>query len=561
MPELHRVTPDATGENRVYAALSDAELTERIRAGAPPAHPAVQELRRRHLPAVISYARLCGRHQVAGTQLAIQAFSLAAEEAVRGIEPRGNWRHHVLTLVQRVGRTWAFGDRRDRLEPEFVAWLGDAADRPAPGQEDSGAHLFEVSSAMLAGFYRLPALTRGVLWYAVIDDEPDVTVATFLKIDPADVPELRDKAQDAMRQAYVREYLEGCGDRRCLGFRRIIEAASSPGDRRRSEDLTLHLAECPSCTRLVAELTRMTNAPRAVIAEGLLGWGGAAYAARGPACGSLDRVPAQPERPTRTAGLSGFAAPARRTTGGGTRTQGATRLFRPVLLVAAVVAVAVVAGTLLATASEDNATAAVRDRAEEPPLQLTWPPVALPDPSVSATGRAPSREPSRSPSPTASVPVSKPPAPAPSRSAPRRPVPIVPGGGYTRVVNADSGLCLDIADGVMEDRTDVVTNPCDGARTQQWSLDAIGLLHSKEDPDYCLDSRGDTDRGVGIWSCDAVNGWNGRNLLFAVDGSGVVRPLIAPGFALEPYGGSAGSPVGFDHADGSGDQRWTGGTA
>lgn len=228
MPELHQIGPGPADEKPVYAALSDTELTERIRAGASAAHPAAQELKRRHLPAVLTYARLCGRHQAAGHQLAVQAFDLAVQEACRGIEPRGNWRHHVLMLVQRVGLAWAVGSRRDRLEPDFAAWIDETADFTAPDVPMSRLR-FEASSAMLTGFYRLPELTRGILWYAAVDVEPDATVATFLSVKPELVPELRDKAQDAMRQAYLRAYLERGGDRKCLGFRRIIEAAARPG--------------------------------------------------------------------------------------------------------------------------------------------------------------------------------------------------------------------------------------------------------------------------------------------------------------------------------------------
>ncbi|MEU4491915.1 RICIN domain-containing protein [Streptomyces sp. NPDC023998] len=560
MPELHQAGPESADETTVYTALSDAELTERIRAGAPRAYPAVQELKRRHLPAVLTYARLCGRNQVAGNQLAVQTFDLAAQEACRGIEPRGNWRHHLLMLVQRVGLTWADSSRVDRLERDFAAWIDDTADVTAPGLPEPRRLRFEQWSAMLTGFYQLPELTRGVLWYALVEEEPDATVAGFLGVEPNFVPELREKAQHAMRQAYVRAYLERCGDRKCLGFRRLIEVSARPGDGRRSEDLTLHLAECPSCTRLVAELKRMADNPRAVFAEGLLGWGGAAYVARGPVRGLLDAVPAQPDRSKPTAGMSAFTASAKSLQSDGIARRSTRRLAMPVVLVAVAVALAgvVVAGTLLAAASEDSGP--TRDRAEEPPLRAAWPtlaaPTPAPAPSASPT-REPSKKPSPSPSATTSAPAPKP--PAPSKSVPPRPAPIVPGGGFTQVVNADSGLCLDIVDGVMANRTDVFTTRCSGARTQQWSLDSIGLLRSNADPDYCLDSRGDTDRGVGIWSCASVNGQNGVNLLFVVDGSGTIRPQIAPDFALEPLGSSQGSPLDFDPADGDSDQRWTAG--
>ncbi|MFD7446950.1 ricin-type beta-trefoil lectin domain protein [Streptomyces sp. NPDC059909] len=587
MPELHQVGPDPADAKSDCTALSDGEITERIRAGAPRALPATQELKRRHLPAVMTYARLCGRNQVAGNQLALQAFDLAAQETCRGIEPRGNWRHHLLMLVQRVGLTWAAGSRRDRLAPDFAAWVDDIADVPAPGLPGPRRLRLEAASPMLTGFYRLPQLTRGVLWYAVVDEEPDAAVAAFLGMRTSLVPELRIKAQDAMRQAYIQAYLERGEDKKCLGFRRIIEAAARPGDRRHSEDLRLHLAECQRCTRLVAELARMADGPRTVFAEGLLGWGGAAYAAHDPVhvrfgAGSSrpDRLE-QPDRPVRhdrpnrpdphspldrsdwshwsdvpdgpkpMAGVPGTTASA--------MSRIPRRMSLPVVLVAVAVVGAVVAGTVLATASEDARPAA--DRTEEPPVQAAWPTVSVPLPTPSAgPSRKPSKQPSRSPSPAASASASRRPAPAPSKPAPPRPRPIVPGGGYVQVVNAASGLCLDIEDGVMENRTDVITARCSAAPTQLWSLDSLGLLRSGADPDYCLDSRGATDRGAGIWSCASVEGRNGMNLRFTVDGSGAIRPRIAPDFALEPLGDDEGASLSFSWADGDGDQRWTAGT-
>jgi hypothetical protein len=569
-PKFQKAVVDTAAENAGCTALPDGELTERIRAGAPSAYPAVQELRRRHMPALRSYAMLCGRNTLAGNQLAVQAFDLATQEACRGIGPEGCWGRHLLTVLQRIGLTWAAGSRRARLEPGFAAWLDENTDVAPPYPPDSPRPRLRATSPMLTGFQRLPEQTRGVLWYAVVDDEPDTTVGTFVGVGPATVPELRAKALEALRRAYIQAYLEHSGSRKCQGFRRIIEAASQPGDGRRSNDLALHLAECAGCARLTGELSRMAAGPRAVLAEGLLRWGGAAYAAGGPVRARLADAPATIERwETRTAALPvPHASAGRLRPSGGSVGDGARRPSRLTVLVAVAVA-AVVIGTLVTTGSGDPAPARDRDRAraEEPSRWEARPPAVLPTAVPSATAApspSPSKKPSASPSrttaaPTTAVPAPEPPPPAPSKSAPPRPVPIVAGSGYTQVVNAASGLCLDIAGGVMEDRTDVLTAPCDGTPSQRWKLEPVGLLRSSADPDYCLDSRGATDRGVGIWSCSSVHGGNGLNLLFIVDSAGVVRPRIAPDFALEPLGDAGGGTLDFDPVDGDSDQRWTAG--
>ncbi|MFE0087800.1 ricin-type beta-trefoil lectin domain protein [Streptomyces sp. NPDC058991] len=595
MPELHNAGPLPAPGQPDDSALSDAELGERIRSGAPRAHPAIQELKRRHLPAVLAYARLCGRNQTAGNQLAVQALRLASEEAGRGIEPRGHWRHHLLVLVRRVGADWARSGRRDRLSADFAAWVDGTDDAgtgavpaagtstaDASGGPDAGAAA-EVSSAVLTAFCRLPAPTRGALWYSVVDQEPDSTTAGYLGVRADLVPDLRLRAPESMRRAFLQAYLER-GDKRCLGYRRIIEAAARTVDRRRSEDLTLHLTECPRCTRVVAELTRMTDNPRMVFAEHLLGWGGAEYTARLPVPGTPGAVPAAgtpgpvpvPDRgiasvpapvsgPALGAGEATAVSPGRPPQPpAGPAPAWSTRLTsRSVMLIAAAVVVvgSAATGTAL-VASSGDAGGARGPAASAPTAEVAFPTPEAPPP-VPTLSTSPSVPPTARPTPTPTHTRTPPPAatetpaPTPTRSTVPIPAPIVPGAGYHPVVNAGTGLCLDVEDGVMADRTDVITTECNGATTQQWRLEPNGLLRNSADPDYCLDSRGDTDRGAGIWSCSSVHGRNGLNLLFVVDGAGVVRPRIDPDFALEPHGGS----LGFDRLDGDADQRWNAGTS
>ncbi|MCF1597777.1 RICIN domain-containing protein, partial [Streptomyces muensis] len=146
------------------------------------------------------------------------------------------------------------------------------------------------------------------------------------------------------------------------------------------------------------------------------------------------------------------------------------------------------------------------------------------------------------------------PKPTPS---PTRP----PGGAFAQVVNVSSGLCLDVDGDDFYNGTDVITVPCDSSRSQRWRVDSDrGVLQSAADPDYCLDSRGSTDRGVGIWTCDSVEGSNGRNLMFMVDGDGLIRPVIAPWAAVTPNGG-AGDELSLEPVSGASGQRWRAGAS
>lgn len=177
------------------------------------------------------------------------------------------------------------------------------------------------------------------------------------------------------------------------------------------------------------------------------------------------------------------------------------------------------------SAPQGSAGAAVTTPANPPPVTVTATVSATPSPS--ATSKSPSPSPTRSSPPPRTPTVTPTPTPSPFRP---------PGGTYAQVVNVASGRCLDVS-GTFEKGTDVITAPCDTSSSQRWRVDADrGVLQSSADPDFCLDSRGDVDKGVGIWECESLDGSNGDNLRFTVDDDGVIRPTIAIATALTPVG-------------------------
>ncbi|MEU1500339.1 RICIN domain-containing protein [Streptomyces sp. NPDC005732] len=126
-------------------------------------------------------------------------------------------------------------------------------------------------------------------------------------------------------------------------------------------------------------------------------------------------------------------------------------------------------------------------------------------------------------------------------------------------MNVASGLCLDIRDGDLEKGTDVVTARCDSSSTQRWRVDASrGVLQSAADSDFCLDSRGSVDNGVGIWECSSAEGRHGQNLRFTVGDDGVIRPAVAIETGLTPDGGDG---LALLPLDGGAEQRWRAGAS
>ncbi|MDI9829639.1 RICIN domain-containing protein [Streptomyces sp. KAU_LT] len=523
---------DGTGHDRedtgprLHADTSDARLTELLRGHTTTAYPALQELRARHLPRVLAYARLCAPDDALARQLAAGAVTSAARRVARGLDPGLPWRHHLLLLTARTAGTWATDERAAGLDPALLLLLRTTGpDGPLP--------------PMLTAFQTLPDRAQGLVWYGIVEGEPPERTAALLGLTREDVAYGTGPALQQLARACLHTRLAASDDPDCLDFGRLIEESVRPENPRDSADLQAHRAHCPHCAAAHAELAALRDTPRAALAEGLLPWGGTAY--------------------------TGAVARGGTVSGRGTRVRpGRARETRPdrrqVVLVSAALGVALLPLVLFLVAQAgpdggDPAGAAV----SVPPPAVTS--AAATGPTTSSTSSpAPSPSPSRtskspSPSPSSSPPKSSRPKPSPSKPAARP-----PSSSFAQVVNAGSGLCLDVG-GAFFDGTDVITARCSGSRTQRWRVDEDrDVLQSAADPDFCLDSRGDTDRGVGIWDCDSVGGRNGRNLRFVVDGDGLIRPVIASGTALTPDGG-VGDGLSLEPVGTGPRQRWRAGAA
>jgi hypothetical protein len=506
------------------AGASDARLTELLRADSATAFTALQELRARHLPSVLTYARLCTTSESAARQLASEAFTHAARDTGRGIDSGVPWRHQLLLLTGRLAASWARGERAAGLDASLLVVL-DAAGPAGP------------LPPMLPAFQSLPSRDQGLIWYAVVEREPHEVTAGHLGLTRADVAYGTEAALQQLGRACLRTRLAASDDPDCRDFGRLIEESVRPDSPRDSTDLRTHMAHCPYCTAAHEELSVLRDAPRRALAEGLLPWAATAY-------------------------IAGEAG----TTGGRRRRARAAEVTWPpyrrrVVLVSAALGVALAPlAVFLLTQDGSSAQApvsSVTTPASVPPVAVTVPATvsptvsASPTPSPSPTSRPP--EPTRTATPSRTARPKPPPSPTPSPTHP-------PNGTYAQVVNVASGLCLDI-DGDPENGTDVVTATCTSSRDQRWRVDsARGVLQSYAYPDYCLDSRGSTDRGVGIWTCDSVEGRNGQNLKFVVDGDGVIRPAIALETAVTPDGG-AGDGLSLEALSGGAGQRWRAGAS
>ncbi|MGW2418160.1 RICIN domain-containing protein [Streptomyces sp. NPDC001709] len=518
-----------TDTGREHEDAPDARLTELLRSPTPTAYPALQELRRRHHPAVLAYARLCTASESAARGLAAEVFTTAVRETARGVDPTVPLRHRLLLLTARLAAGWARDERSAGVDPGMLLVLNASGLPEGP------------TPPLLPAFRSLPSRTQGLIWYGVLEEESQDRTAAFLGLSRTDVAYGTPQALQALAQACLRECLAASDDPRCADFRRLIEEAVRPRGPRYSADLDAHMARCPHCTAAFEEMRSLRDTPRQTLAEGLLPWNGTAYL----------RAEEPPPAPAAASTVSAASA-----------VRAAWPPRRRVLLASAALGVALtpLLVFVLTPAHMDDQQPTAATPAP-PPVTVTATvsvtPSSSPSSSPSPT-RHPSQSPSKSPSPTptSAGPTTHPPhtrKPTPRPAPPFTP----PGTSFAQVVNLATDRCLDIRDGDLSQGNDVITAPCSSSDTQRWRYDTyLGVLRSAADDRFCLDSRGSVDRGVGIWECDAVYSDNGDNLRFTIDPDGTIRPDIAIETAVTPDGRCR---VALKPLDDGGEQRWRAG--
>jgi RNA polymerase sigma factor (sigma-70 family) len=272
------MTYDTATEARLpEAARSDAELTARIREGSPQAvDDALAELYRRHHAAVLSYARSCTRDEHTAEDLASEAFTGALQAVRGGAGPETAWRAYLLVTVRRTAASWAVGERRNALTPDFDAWLS----KQAVGESGEERTLRRADAELvLRAFRRLPENWQTVLWHSAVEGEPPRSIAPLLGISASGVRSLTARAREGLREAYLAEYAAGPGDtQECRHFTGLLAASvRREGRHHVPAGLRHHLADCRQCRRAHRQMRELSATLSAVLPAGLLLWLGATY--------------------------------------------------------------------------------------------------------------------------------------------------------------------------------------------------------------------------------------------------------------------------------------------
>ncbi|WP_314172403.1 LamG domain-containing protein [Streptomyces winkii] len=415
------------------ARLSDAELLRLVREMGETSSAALDELERRHFPAVRAFASAGTVSETAAGELAYPSW----EEALRQYEDGsagGAVRPHALASVLRTASGWAGESQRSALKPELATWIGtngplalQDADAPAPGSLPG--------SLVARAFAGLADRSQVVLWHQTVERDDSALTGRLAGAGPDEVSALTGRARRELHNSYVQILQSGMRDE-CRRFHRMVLAYADEKSSNIAAELAPHLESCARCSQAVTDLGSVRDDCGALLARALLPWGGPEYAARrtrddvgqgpfapgdgrpeGPAPEPLvaealatelwaDRSPGKggperdsPERdipgrdgPGRGAPASGRPRPAvLGAAGAGARMNGRRRTDLVVRCTAVAALCGVAAVVVLGFTGDDPPKGKPQSKEPGPPVQPTSSPSKTPSPSsTSATSTTPS---------------------------------------------------------------------------------------------------------------------------------------------------------------------------
>ncbi|MGW0661283.1 sigma-70 family RNA polymerase sigma factor [Streptodolium elevatio] len=255
------------GETNRTAAehpASDAELAQRARAGGPDADAAFAVLHNRHHGAALRHARRLEPDADAAEDLVSDAFVEVLAQLRRGGGPRESFRAYLCTTMRHshADRTQA----RRTVVPTDEATL-DTLGGSAPRTEDALPDLLMVKQA----FGSLPDRWQAILWHTEVEGEKPRHIARLLGMTPNAVSQLAVRAREGLSEAFLKAHIGRLPERCRTHGERLggyVRGTLRIRDRRAVDD---HLADCPTCTRLCAELAATNAHLRVLLLPAILG--------------------------------------------------------------------------------------------------------------------------------------------------------------------------------------------------------------------------------------------------------------------------------------------------
>ncbi|GAB3196308.1 hypothetical protein GCM10027062_05260 [Nocardioides hungaricus] len=246
---------------------SDGELISAVRGGDADAYG---ELFSRHVEA----ARRLARQLVSAGEvddLVSEAFAKVLVVLQRGGGPDLAFRAYLLTAVRRLHVDRIRATARLRTTDDLTPF------DPGVPFRDTAVEGFE-SAAAARAFASLPERWQLVLWHTEVEGQKPAEVAPLLGMTANSVSALAYRAREGLRQAYLSMHAQDVDEDACARTRAALGGYVRGGlSRRDSAKVERHLEECRRCAAIYLELTEVNSRLGAVLAPLLLGAAATAY--------------------------------------------------------------------------------------------------------------------------------------------------------------------------------------------------------------------------------------------------------------------------------------------
>ncbi|MFJ4516071.1 RICIN domain-containing protein [Streptomyces sp. NPDC088816] len=470
----------------------------------------------RHWQPVHDYAVIC---LASSAPLAAMVTSAAFHQVFDRLtvgEPGVALRPRLLLTVRDTVRLWAAEDRISAALPEL--------NKPAGGRGMKAAATLVPDNRRLAqrSYEALVPAARCLLWHTEVEAEPLDVPAGLLGMDQETALRTLEEARDKFREGCVRAHRELAPSDDCRYYNRLLEAPIRRGGGL-LPDVKRHMDECRYCRDAAAQLGQVENAPGALLAEAVLGWGARRYVDSRPGrAGQTTRTKGSGRHGGRRSGAGGRGGPLSRLAAPGRRASDgprSSRALRTGLGLVSASLLATVLGVSLWSHGDGTAPAA----------------------STGATGTRDTAHGTDSRTPPDGF------------ATPRSTTPS-PSSDETRLRNIAAGLCLAVRG---EPKAGAATElaECSSAWNQRWTLEGDGLLRSVAAPGLCLDSHADAGVVV-LGTCAEAGDGRGPDVRYDIGAQGELLPRWGEGLALTAAA-QAEADIVVKVDDGAAAQRWS----
>lgn len=249
-----------------YTRYDDADLIAFVRAGAVDAFGPLYE---RHVSAATRRARYLARCSAEADALVSDGFTQVLEALLSGGGPTASFRAYLWRTITNLAYTRSRDEAREvPTEAPPVDDAGRGHVRPESFQDLAIEGVVD-RALVVRAFDRLPGTSQEVLWYTEVLNMSPAETAPLLKITPGAVAGRAHRARDDLRTAWLAAHVDSARPAgRCKAI--VDELGGwireTLRTRRRSA-VEHHLGVCPSCRKLVAELTTVNATPPAMPAR------------------------------------------------------------------------------------------------------------------------------------------------------------------------------------------------------------------------------------------------------------------------------------------------------